>query len=224
MRHLGSSWTRVFVLLLASAVVVGGALSASPAAQAAKQPPSNCTITPETFTDGNVGTLNTWFFSTTGCETSERIVRFRVVEGRIPDGTTLFTQGTSSGGITGVPETEGLFTFTIQVRDATGTKDTESFSILINAPRPLVISNQSDTLSPGTVGEFYCCGNLFADGGVPDYTWSLVSGQLPPGLELSESPGRITGTPTEAGTFTFTVRVTDSRDATAERTFSITIS
>ncbi len=64
----------------------------------------------------------------------------------------------------------------------------------------------------------------FVDGGVPDYTWSLVSGQLPPGLELSESPGRITGTPTEAGTFTFTVRVTDSRDATAERTFSITVS
>ena len=59
---------------------------------------------------------------------------------------------------------------------------------------------------------------------VPDYTWSLVSGELPPGLELTESPGRITGTPTTAGTFTFTVRVTDSRGAFAERTFSITIS
>jgi hypothetical protein len=91
-------------------------------------------------------------------------------------------------------------------------------------PRPLVITNQSDALSPGTVGEFYCCGNLFADGGVPDYTWTLVSGELPPGLELTESPGRITGTPTTAGTFTFTVRVTDSRGAFAERTFSITIS
>ena len=223
-RNLGSSWTRVVVPLLACVTLVGGTLSLSSAAQAAKQPPSNCAITPETFTDGNVGTLNTWFFSTTGCETSERIVRFRVVEGRIPDGTTLFTQGTSSGGITGVPETEGLFTFTIQVRDATGTKDTETFSILIEAPQPLVITNQTDTLSPGVVGEDCCCGNLFASGGVPGYTWSLVSGQLPPGLELSESPGRITGVPTEPGTFTFTVRVTDSRDATAERTFSITVS
>jgi hypothetical protein len=117
-----------------------------------------------------------------------------------------------------------VFAFTIQVRDATGTKDTESFSITINPPRPLVITNQSDALSPGTVGEFYCCGNLFADGGVPDYTWTLISGELPPGLELTESPGRITGTPTTAGTFTFTVRVTDSRGALAERTFSITIS
>ncbi len=146
------------------------------------------------------------------------MVRFRVVDGRIPEGTQLFTQGTSSGGITGVPTTEGVYAFTIEVRDATGTKDTESFSITINPPRPLVITNPSDQLSSGTVGEFYCCGNLFADGGVPDYTWSLVGGELPPGLTLSESPGRITGTPTTAGTYTFTVRVTDERGATAERT------
>jgi Putative Ig domain len=171
-----------------------------------------------------VGTLNTWFFSTPGCSTSKKPVQFKVVDGRIPSGTTLFTQGTGSGGITGEPTTEGVFAFTSQVRDATGTKDTESFSITINPPRPLVITNQSDALSLGTVGEFYCCGNLFADGGVPDYTWTLVSGELPPGLELSESPGRITGTPTTAGTFTFAVRVTDSRGAFAERTSSITIS
>jgi hypothetical protein len=208
-------------------IIAGLLLSASalaPAAGAVPPPPSDCAIVPETFVDGNVGTLNTWFFSTTGCSTSEKPVKFKVVDGRIPPGTTLFTQGVSSGGITGVPTTEGMFAFTIQVRDATGTKDTESFSITINEPRPLVITNQSDQLSPGTVGEFYCCGNLFADGGVPDYTWTLVSGELPPGLELTESPGRITGTPTTAGTFSFTVRVTDSREAFAEHTFSITIS
>jgi hypothetical protein len=208
------------LLLLVVAVFVGLASAAS----AAPKPPSDCAIVPETFVDGNVGTLNTWFFSTTGCSASEKIVRFKVVEGRIPPGTTLFTQGTSSGGITGVPTEEGVFAFTIQVRDETGTKDTESFSITINEPRPLVITNPSDELSPGTVGEFYCCGNLFADGGVPDYTWSLVGGALPPGLELQASPGRITGTPTTAGTFTFTVRVTDERGAFAERTFSITVS
>jgi hypothetical protein len=206
-------------------LLVTAALALAPAAAvAAPAPPSNCAIVPETFADGNVGTLNTWFFSTTGCSTSKKPVQFKVVDGRIPPGTTLFTQGVSSGGITGTPTTEGVFAFTIQVRDATGTKDTESFSITIDAPRPLVITNQSDSLSPGTVGEFYCCGNLFADGGVPDYTWTLVSGELPPGLALSRSPGRITGTPTTAGTFVFTVRVTDSRGAFAERTFSITIS
>jgi len=190
-------------------------------------PPSptspTCTIIPTTFPDGNVGTLNTWFFSTTGCRTSEKPVRFSVVSGRVPPGLTLFTQGVSSGGITGTPTTEGLFAFTIQVQDQTGARDTESFSIRINPPRPVVITNQSDALTPGTVGQFYCCGNLFADGGVPGYTWTLRSGQIPPGLQLTASPGRITGTPTTRGTFSFVVRATDTRGAFAERTFSITV-
>jgi len=213
---------RLSLLLVTGLVLATGALA--PTAGAAPPVPSNCAIVPEALADGNVGTLNTWFVTTQGCSTSKKPVQFKVVDGQIPPGTQLFTQGVSSGGITGTPTTEGVFAFTLQVRDATGTKDTESFSITINPPRPLVITNPTDTLSPGTVGEFYCCGNLFPDGGVPEYTWSLVSGELPPGLELTESPGRITGTPTTAGTFTFTVRVTDSRGAFAERTFSITIS
>ena len=47
--------------------------------------------------------------------------------------------------------------------------------------------------------------------------------QLPPGLQLTASPGRTTGTPTTRGTFSFVVRVTDSRGAFAERTFSINV-
>ena len=190
---------------------------------AAKPVPSACTITPDP--DGatfNVGDLQTYFVLTTGCATSERIVRFKVVDGKLPPGMTLFTQGVSSGGITGTPTTEGVYTFTLQVRDQTGTKDTETFTITVLPPEPLTITTQQ--LSSGTVGEFYCCGNLFADGGVPPYSWTLVSGELPPGLTLSESPGRITGTPTTAGTFTFTVRVTDDRGEFTDATFSITIS
>jgi hypothetical protein len=186
-------------------------------------PSSTCTIVPATLGEGFVGTLNTWYVLSSGCRTSEKPVQWSVVAGRIPPGTRLFTQGVGSGGITGTPTTEGLFAFTLQVKDQTGASDTESFSIRINPPRPLVITNQSDTLTQGFVGQLYCCGNLFADGGVPDYTWSLRAGQLPPGLSLTASPGRITGTPTTRGTFSFLVRVTDSRGAFAERTFSITI-
>lgn len=211
---------------LALAVPGGGTAAAggSGAAPAAKPAPSSCAIVPETFADGNVGTLNTWFFLTTGCRTSDKPVRFKIVDGRIPPGTRLFTQGVSSGGITGTPTTAGLYVFTIQVRDSTGTTDTETFSILVNEALPLVISNPTDELSPGTVGEFYCCGNLFAGGGVPGYTWTLRAGRLPPGLTLTASPGRITGTPTTAGTFSFLVRVTDTAGAFAERTFAITVS
>ena len=82
----------------------------------------------------------------------------------------------------------------------------------------------TEALSSGTVGEFYCCGNLFASGGVQPHTWSVVAGALPPGLELPKGENTISGTPTTAGTFTFTVRVTDDRDAFSEKEFSITIS
>ena len=211
------------VVTAAAAVAALVLVPASVGAAAARPDPSACTLNPEPPATFNVGDLNTYFVTTTGCFTSEKPVRFKVVDGALPPGMMLFTQGVSSGGITGEPTTEGVYAFTLQVRDTTGTSDTESFQITIEPPRPLTISNVSDELSPGTVGEFYCCGNLFADGGVPDYTWALVSGLLPPGLTLDDSPGRITGTPTASGTFTFTVRVTDERDATAERTFSITV-
>jgi hypothetical protein len=78
-------------LLIIALLLSTGAHAVGPSAGAAPTPPSNCTIVPETFTDGNVGTLNTWFFQTEGCSTSEKPVRFKVVDGRIPPGTELFT-------------------------------------------------------------------------------------------------------------------------------------
>jgi hypothetical protein len=65
---------------------------------------------------------------------------------------------------------------------------------------------------------------LAASGGSGIYTaWSVTSGALPGGLTLAPSTGVISGTPTTAGTFNFTVKVTDSNNATATQTLSIVI-
>ncbi|HEY9377608.1 MAG TPA: Ig domain-containing protein [Jiangellaceae bacterium] len=204
---------KLVALLLALAFVLFGA----PAAQA-----QTCEIVPETLADGNVGTEGAWFISVTGCSSSQKLPSFKVVDGRLPDGTKLFDFAGSTGLIFGTPRTEGTFTFTIQVKDEIRATDTETFSITIQPPQPLVVT--TETLSNGTVGEFYCCGNLFVSGGVPPYTWSVVSGELPPGLALPKGENTISGTPTTAGTFTFTVQVTDDLGTTAEKTFTITIS
>jgi len=87
---------------------------------------------------------------------------------------------------------------------------------------PLAISTQS--LAGGTVGALYSA-SLAASGGTLPYTWSISSGLLPTGLSLNSSTGNISGTPTAAGTFTFTVQATDasSPQQTATQSLSIVI-
>src|SRR6266702_1028218 len=65
----------------------------------------------------------------------------------------------------------------------------------------------TNSLPGATVGVPYSA-TLTADGGLPPYTWSVISGALPTGLSL-DSAGNITGTPTAIGTFNFTVQVVD---------------
>jgi sugar lactone lactonase YvrE len=65
------------------------------------------------------------------------------------------------------------------------------------------------TLPAGTLNVAYS-NQLQAFGGVAPYTWAITSGALPAGLTLSVSTGQISGTPTFAGAFSFTVQATDS--------------
>lgn len=88
------------------------------------------------------------------------------------------------------------------------------------AQTPPAVVNSS--FPPGIVGTQYAQ-SLAAVGGVAPYSWSLAGGSLPPGLTLS-SIGVIAGVPATAGTYQFTLTVTDARQQTGSRTLSITIS
>jgi hypothetical protein len=85
-------------------------------------------------------------------------------------------------------------------------------------PQPVCIT--TTTLPFGTVHVPYSA-SLAAVGGTPPYTWSLASGSLPPGLNISPT-GMITGTPTVSGTFIFTIMVTDSLGGVALQMFAVT--
>ena len=127
--------------------------------------------------------------------------------GTLPPGLSLGASTTDTVTIIGTPTTEGVYTFTLQVTDSTGTTATSpNLSITIG-------DLQLTTTSPlpaATVGTAYN-EQLNATGGTPGYTFALAgTSTLPAGLTLS-STGLISGTPTTVQAATpFSITVTDS--------------
>ena len=140
-------------------------------------------------------------------------ITWSLESGNLPTGLTL----SSSGVITGTPTVVGTSTFTVKAENSAGS-DTKSFSIEVTttAIAPVITTN---TLLAGTVGVAYSA-QLTATGSAP-ITWTKESGNLPAGLTLSSS-GLISGTPTTAGTFPFTVKATNSAGSDT-KALSITI-
>ena len=59
-------------------------------------------------------------------------------------------------------------------------------------------------------------------GGTAPYTWTVRGGHLPAGLSLSLG-GTVSGQPTRAGTFDFTLQVADSAGEKTAVTWSVTV-
>ncbi len=135
-----------------------------------------------------------------------------IISGSLPAGLYL---NSSTGVISGTPNTPGTISFTIQLRDADA----------LNATKTLSISGLGVTttlLPTGNVGELYNQ-TLTAAGAESPYTWAVSSGTLPFGLTLDSATGLISGTPGISATFTFTVQATDLLGATATKTLSIDV-
>lgn len=151
-----------------------------------------------------------------------------IESGSIPPGMTLpSTFGAGATILGGTPTQEGTFTFTL---DNSGQSQL-TYSVTVGPPIPLTVSlpGSGSNLPGGTAGTPYAM-DFFINGGVAPYTWSVASGQLPPGLSLvttdapSDINNQLAGTPTTAGTFTFTMQVTDSQGAQASQQFTLTVS
>src|SRR4029078_10974102 len=141
-----------------------------------------------------------------------------IVTGTLPLGLNL---DQTTGVISGTPIIPAdTSTFTVRVADAAGQDDTQALSITINLVNPPVIT--TTTLPGGTVGQAYNQ-TLQATGGIGILTWNLSGGSLPAMLSLSPT-GVISGTPTNAGTSNFTVRVTDTLNQTDTQDLSIAVS
>ena len=152
-------------------------------------------------------------------------IRWSLVNGTVPDGLRFAANDlrlTQTTAVLGTATRVQTTTFTVRARDGAGNTATKTFTLTVDPASPLVITNGTDQLRDGTVGVAYEA-SLFPGGGTPPYSWTHVAGTLPPGLRVQASPGWVLGTPTTAGTFTFTVRVNDSGGQSATGQFTIRI-
>lgn len=133
--------------------------------------------------------------------------------GQVPAGLTL----SSAGAISGAPQGAGLLSISVQVSDSSTPPLTASKAFTIDSfgfTGPLIYN-------PGVVNSSFYEGNYVAAGGVTPISWSISAGSIPPGMQLhvyTEIPPpnegsrmmSIVGVPTQAGTYSFTVRAQDS--------------
>jgi len=186
--------------------------------ESASGPPPDLEIVTSTLPGATVGAAFSTAFEAVG---GAPPYAWSVVAGGLPPGISL---GAATGALSGTPTEAGTYAFTVAVADSQSPADsaTRQLSLTV-APAPVAPLAITTTGLPAGKRRKAYAQTLAASGGVTPYAWSLASGSLPPGLTLSASTGRISGTPTTAGTWSFTARVTDAREPAASALESLSI-
>jgi hypothetical protein len=175
---------------------------------------SPLTVTTTALANASVGVAYSQTLAATGGQTP---YTWSIPAASLPPGLTL---NASTGAITGTPTAAGTYALTATVTDSAA--NTASAHLSITVANGVVISPAM--LPGGTVGTAYAQ-VLTAAGGTAPYTWSIVAGAgaLPNGLNLNTANGAITGTPSLAGTYGFTVQAADAAGLTGQAHYSVTI-
>lgn len=157
---------------------------------------------------------------TIGATGGSEVYTWKVSAGTLPYGLTL---DSTTGLLSGQPVKAGKFNFSIAVTDTAKSTTAKAYSVTI-APgvtpyQPLEITTAS--VDAGGLRTPYSL-PLAGSEGWGAYTWQKASGTLPPGLTLTPA-GVLSGTPTAAGTYKFTVRLLDGAQDSVTKEYTVTI-
>lgn len=134
------------------------------------------------------------------------------VSGALPSGVTF---DGATGVFSGTPTQAGSFALAVTVTDSTsGTPGSvvQNYTLQVNSP-VLSLTPAAGALPGTTAGNAYQVA-YSAGGGVAPYTFAVSAGTLPAGLVLDAASGRLAGTPTAVGSYSFSVTATDSTTGT----------
>jgi hypothetical protein len=149
-------------------------------------------------------------------------ITWSISSGALPPGLSL---DPTSGQISGIPTTQGTFTFSPVATDSAIPPQVATvgapLSLTVGVPLPLSVATTQ--LPEGLTATPYSS-TLHANGGVGPFSWVITSGILPSGLSLDSASGIISGLPTAVSSANFSVLVTDSEPSPQTQTASAPLS
>ncbi len=189
--------------------LASGQMVSPPATITIQIAPPTLTIAPIPVAKAQVGVPYATTVAATG---GTAPYTYTIASGALPAGITL---NATTGVIGGSSTAQGTFTFAIAATDSsTGSGPftiTQPFTLAVAAPTIVVTPPSFPAVQQGAALPAV---SFTAAGGVAPYGFSVTNGTIPSGLVLSPA-GVLSGTPTVAGAFAFTVTATDSTGGTA---------
>lgn len=173
--------------------------------------PPTLTLTASTSLDGTAAVFQTAVITASG---GVAPYSYALVSGGLPVGMSF----NSAGVLQGLPRSNGNYSLRIRATDSLGNQGEQIFDYTI-APASIVINPAS--LPDGTRNQPYNAG-LSSTGGIAPYTYLLESGSLAAGMSFS-SAGTISGTPVSTGSYSVTIRSTDSAGYSSSKSYTFAI-
>ncbi len=165
----------------------------------------------DTPSAGITGTAYAYTFTSTGSPAAT----YAVARGALPAGLHL---DAATGQLRGTPTTAGTSTFAVSATNAAGKVVTRTLQVIIDAPAVLTADTPPTAAVAGTAYRY-----TFTATGFPAPTFSVADGVLPAGVRLDPVDGRLSGTPTTPGSYTFTIRAQNSAGVDLSRTLTIQV-